>query len=341
MKAFVLVRPGPAAQAFELKEMPDPQPGPGQVAVEVVAFGLNYADIMARMGRYKDAPPTPSVIGYEAAGHVVAVGAGVTEFQVGQRVAAFTRFGGYATRIVAPIEGVAAVPDGMSWGEALALTVQYCTAWYAAEDCLTLHPGDHVLVQAAAGGVGIALVQMAKRRGCVVYGTAGSDKKLDYLRQIGVDHPINYNTEDWVAKVKQLRGDKGLDVIFDSLGGAEFKRGAKVMGKGGRIVGFGNASRSQGWANIFGDLKTLFGFGFFSPAFMLMESRAIIGVNMLRIADHRPKVLKHCLQEVFRLAEESVFKPLVGAEFPSTELVAAHAYLEGRKSMGKVVVNWV
>lgn len=340
MKAFVLTRHGAADTAFELREMPDQAPGPGEVAVEVVAFGLNYADIMARKGSYKDAPPLPSVIGYEAAGHVVAVGAGVTEFQVGQRVAAFTRFGGYATRVVTSVDALAAIPDGMEWGEALALTVQYCTAWHAAEDCVTLFPGDHVLVQAAAGGVGIALVQIAKRRGCVVYGTAGSAAKCDYLRSIGVDHPINYNQDDWAAKVRALRGDQGLDVVFDSLGGAEFKRGYKALGKGGRIVGFGNASRSQGWANILGDLKTLFGFGFFSPAFLLMDSRAIIGVNMLRVADHRPKVLKSCLNHCFALGGSGEFKPLVGATYPASELVAAHAFLEQRKSMGKIVVQW-
>jgi NADPH2:quinone reductase len=340
MKAYVLTRPGAAATAFELQVLPDQAPGPGEVAVDVVAFGLNYADVMARKGSYKDAPPVPCVIGYEAAGHVVAVGAGVTEFQVGQRVAAFTRFGGYATRVVTTVDALAAVPDGLSWGEALALTVQYCTAWHAAEDCVKLFPGDHVLVQAAAGGVGIALVQMAKRRGCVVYGTAGSDSKLDYLRSIGVDHPINYNKEDWAAKIRSLRGDKGLDVVFDSLGGAEFKRGYKALGKGGRIVGFGNASRSQGWTNILGDLKTLFGFGFYSPAFMLMDSRAMIGVNMLRVADHRPKVLKACLNSCFALAAAGEFKPLVGAEYPASELVAAHGFLEGRKSMGKIIVKW-
>lgn len=340
MKAFTLVRHGAADTAFELREMPNPQPGPGQVLVEVVAFGLNYADIMARKGSYKDAPPIPSVIGYEAAGHVVALGAGVTEFHLGQRVAAFTRFGGYATHVCTTVDALAAVPDGLSWGEALALTVQYCTAWHAAEDCVKLFAGDHVLVQAAAGGVGIALVQMAKRRGCVVYGTAGSDSKCDYLRSIGVDHPINYNKEDWAEKVRTLRGGLGLDVVFDSLGGKEFKRGYKALGKGGRIVGFGAASRSQGMANIFGDLKTLFGFGFYSPAFMLMDSKAMIGVNMLRVADHRPKVLKACLNACFALAASGEFKPLVGAEYPASELVAAHGFLEGRKSMGKIIVNW-
>lgn len=340
MKSFVLVRHGAAENAFELREGADLVPAGGQVLIEVAAFGLNYADIMARTGKYKDAPPLPSVIGYEAAGVVKALGAGVTNLQVGQRVAAFLRFGGYATQVLAPADGVIPIPDSMDWGTALALTVQYCTAWYAAEECMRMHEGDHVLIQAAAGGVGIALVQMAKRRGAIVYGTAGSDSKIEYLRSIGVDHPINYNKVDWFAEIKRLRGDKGVDVVFDSLGGAEFKRGYKALGPGGRIAGFGNASRSQGWANIFGDLKTLFGFGFYSPAFLLMQSRSIIGVNMLRIGDYRPMVLKSCLHNTFQLAAEGVFKPLIGAEFSASQLVEAHEYLQKRKSMGKIVVKW-
>lgn len=338
MKAFVLEKHGPANTAFNLKEMPDPKPVAGTVLVETEAFGLNYADIMARKGMYKDAPPIPCIIGYEAAGRVVAVGEGVNSVKVGQRVACFCRFGGYATRVLAPEAGVVPIPEDMNVGVALALMVQYSTAWYCAEYASRILPGDHVLIQAAAGGVGTALVQIAKWRGAIVYGTAGSESKLAYLREMGVDHPINYNQEDYFAKIKGMRGEAGVDIVYDSLGGKDFKKGFQLLGRGGRIVGLGAASREG--KGIFSDIGTLFGFGRYWAAFLLMESRAVIGCNMLRIADHRPQVLKYCLESVVKGASEGHLKPMVGKVFSHTEMVAAHEFVEQRKSMGKVIVTW-
>lgn len=341
MKAWVITKFGSADTAFELQELPDPKAGPGEVVIDVEAFGLNYADIMARRGMYRDAPPLPSLIGYEVCGRISELGEGVGgDLAVGQRVAAFTRFGGYATKVATVEDAVVQIPEDMPAGYALALTVQYVTAWFCAEERLTLFPGDHVLVQAAAGGVGTALVQMAKNRGCVVYGTAGSAKKIEFLKEQGVDFPINYREQDFYDRIKELRGDEGLDVVFDSLGGKAFKKGAKLLRPGGRIVGFGAASRSSGGKGIINDLRMVLGFGFYSPPFMLMNSKAIIGVNMLRIADFKPKLLKHCLEEVVKMATEGVVKPVVGGEYKAENLAEAHKFIEQRKSIGKVIVNW-
>lgn len=340
MKAWVITSYGSPETAFELQERADEHPGPGQVAIEVEAFGLNFADIMARNGLYRDAPPLPAVVGYEVCGEVVEVGEGVDGLAVGQRVVAFTRFGGYATRVVTTADGAVPISKEMDAGKALALAVQYVTAWFSAEERVSLFPGDHVLVQAAAGGVGTALVQLAKRRGCVVYGTAGSAAKLDFLRSQGVDHPINYREEDFYEKIKALRGEDGLDVVFDSLGGKAFKKGFKLLRPGGRIVGFGASSRSGKGKGMLKDIRMLLGFGFYNPAFLLMQSRAVIGVNMLRVADHKPMLLKHCLQSVVELAEKGEIDPVVGAVFNADQLGEAHAYVEGRKSMGKVIVKW-
>src|SRR4030095_5618452 len=217
MKAMYLVRTGDAAQAFELREAPTPEPAAGQVRVAVEGFGLNYADVSARQGLYQDAPPMPSVIGYEVVGRVDALGPGVENLTPGQRVTALTRFGGYATHAVTDARAVAAIAEDMDVGVAAALPTQGCTAYYMAEEMVRLHAGDHVLVHAAAGGVGTLLVQLCKRRGCVVYGTVGSDDKLPLLRDLGVDHPINYRSSDFAADVRRLRGAEGLDVIFDSI----------------------------------------------------------------------------------------------------------------------------
>lgn len=338
MKAFVLTQYGPAATAFQLQEKPDLQPAEGQVIVEVEAFGLNYADVSARRGTYKDAPPIPTVIGYEAAGKIISLGKGVTGLQVGQRVASFCRFGGYATQIAAPATGVVPIPDGMDIGVALALTVQYSTAWYCAQYATQILPGDHVLIQAAAGGVGTALVQIAKHRGAIVYGTAGSESKLEYLRSLGVDHPINYTKDDFTTKIRSIRGEKGVDIVYDSLGGKAFKQGFQLLGPGGRIVGLGTASREG--KGIFSDIGTLFGFGRYWGAFLLLESRAVIGCNMLRIADHRPQVLKMCLEASVTGAHEGYLKPTVSKVFSYTQLAEANEYIEQRKSIGKVIVTW-
>ena len=181
---------------------------------------------------------------------------------------------------------------------------------------------------------------MAKAEGCVVYGTAGSAKKLDFLRSQGVDHPINYREADFAEVVGSLRGEAGLDVVFDSLGGKAFKQGYRLLGPGGRIVGFGASSRMGGGRNILNDIRTLLGFGFYAPPFMLMASKSVLGVNMLRIADHRPDMLRLCLESVVTLWKEGKIKPVVGGVFKGEEMAAAHRFVEERKSIGKVIVQW-
>jgi NADPH:quinone reductase-like Zn-dependent oxidoreductase len=340
MQAMYLVRTGAAAQAFELREAPTPQPAEGQVRIAVEAFGLNYADVSARQGLYQDAPPMPSIIGYEVVGRIDALGAGVGGFTPGQRVTALTRFGGYATHAVTDARAATPIDENMDVGVAAALPTQGCTAYYMAEEMVRLHAGDHVLVHAAAGGVGTLLVQLCKRRGCVVYGTAGSDDKLGLLRELGVDHPINYRKADFAAEVKRLRGAAGLDVIFDSIGGSTTRSGMALLGSGGRMVGFGAADHTPGALQPLRSLRFALSFGLPHPVLLLMRSRAFIGVNMLRIADDRPLVLQRCLQAMVELARNGDIRAIIGGRFPASRLAEAHALLESRNSTGKIVVTW-
>jgi NADPH2:quinone reductase len=339
MRAAVLVKNGSSEKAFEIRELPDPQPGKEQVLIRVEAFGLNFADVMARLGIYQDCPPLPAVIGYDVAGIVESVGEGVTDVKTGDRVLALTRFGGYAELVVTDFRGVAKIPESIDSNTATALSTQYGTAWYCAEECGSLNAEDHVLVHAAAGGVGTALVQLAKMHGCTVYGTAGSDEKMKYLRQLGVDHPINYREEDFVTAIRKIAGTSGLDVIFDPIGGDSVKKGIKLLRQGGRIICFGGAQRT-GRPNLLKTLSFAWGFGIYSPVEFLMRSQGVIGVNMLRIADHRPWVLKKCLDEVVSLTETGKLNPHIGGIFPVEELAKAHALLESRASVGKLVVRW-
>ncbi len=340
MKAWYLIRNGNPHSAFELRNLVLPEPGPGEVQIQVEAFGINYADIMAVRGLYKDAPPLPCILGYDVVGVVVKGGSGVENISPGMRVASFSRFGGYATHINVPALATISVPDHISPAAATALVTQFCTAWYCAEELVTLHEGDRVLIHAAAGGVGLALIQLALRRKCIVFGTVGSEEKLQFIRSLGVHHPINYVKDDFTLVISQILGKKNrLDVVFDSIGGLTFKKGFRLLGAGGRMVGFGGSSRTGKWG-ILSDLLFVLQWGFHHPAFLLMKSKSVIGVNMLRVADYKPEILRSCLESVRELLEKGEINPPGGKIFESNQLADAIEYVGLRRSSGKVVVMW-
>ncbi|MFW5658598.1 MAG: quinone oxidoreductase family protein [Bacteroidota bacterium] len=334
MHAYVLTQHGAARSAFTFRECPEPQPAPDEVLIAVEAFGLNFADVMARRGMYRDAPPMPSILGYEVVGRIAE---DYDDLKAGTRVLAFTRFGAYAQRAVAKRQAVVPIDDEVDAGEATALATQYCTAWFCAQHMAQIFPGDHVLIQAAAGGVGTALVQIARHRGAVVYGTAGSDEKLAYLKTLGVDVPINYRRQDFYQIIRQQIGHRGIDLAFDSVGGEVFKKSQQLLGPGGRIIAFGGASRKKG---IFNLAKFVWEFGITVTVKQLMSSQGIIGVNMLHIADARPDYLQQTLQAVVSMHREGVLKPTVGGRYHHTELGKAHSELENRRTIGKLAVYW-
>lgn len=338
MKAAVLIKNGDAANAFELREVATPLFKNDEVLIKVAAFGLNFADVMARKGLYKEAPPKPAILGYDVAGTIVAVGENIKHLKNGDRVTAMTRFGGYAEYAVTKASAVAVIPDKIDYATATALTTQYCTAYFAAAEMVTLHPGDKVLIQSGAGGVGTAIIQYAVYKKCEIFSTAGNEEKLEYLRSLGVQHPINYSKADFETEIMKLTHKNGVDVIFDAVGGKSLKKGFRSLASGGRIVCYGAADISD--KNIFGKLKTLLDFGFYHPLQLMSPSKAIIGINMLRMADNKPAILQRCLQTVLQLTNEGVFKPTLGKVFKVNDIAAAHDYLEKRKSMGKVVVEW-
>jgi len=338
MKAAVLVKNGNASTAFEIREVPKPEPGEGEVLIKVAAFGLNFADVMARIGMYKEAPPLPAILGYDVAGYIETVGTNVSTLKPGDRVVAMTRFGGYAEYAVTKASAVAVIPADINMPAATALATQYCTAYYSAAEVMSLYAGDKVLIQSGAGGVGTALIQYAKYKGCEIFSTAGSDEKLKYLSSLGVQHPVNYTTQDFESIIKKSTAGKGVDAIFDAVGGSSIKKGFKSLAAGGRLVCYGASDMSG--KNIFGKMGAALGFGFYHPLMLMMPSKAIIGVNMLRIADEKPAVIQRCLEAVVQLTKDGVFKPVLGKSFPISEIGAAHEYLEKRKSMGKVAVQW-
>jgi len=340
MKAIFLVRYGDSKEAFDLREMTIPTPGKGEVIVKVEASGLNYADVMARRGLYKPTPPLPAILGYDVAGTIHAIGPGTEGLAVGQRVAAMTRFGGYAEYALAQSGAIIPLPDSMEPALATALATQASTAVYSAAFVTRLYPGDRVLVHAAAGGVGTILVQLAKAKGCIVYGSA-SPQKHEYLKEIGVDYPVDSHASDTIEEVKALLGGKNLDVVFDNVGGLSFKKGYRLLGPGGRIITYGAAAQNIGKkSSRLNSIRVGLGFGFHSPIGLIGKSQSMLGVNMLAIGDHKPMVLKEVMNEVGQLTREGIIRPVLGKTFAAADIAEGHDWLESRKSTGKIALLW-
>lgn len=336
MRAHFLVKNSDPYHAFELRDTALPEPGPGEVRIKVRAFGLNYADIMARQGLYRECPPLPCVIGYDVEGEIAKTGEGVATFRQGDKVFALTRFGGYAEYVIANTQATCRLPDHTPVGTGCALATQCVTAHYAAMHTQTLLPGEKVLVHAAAGGLGTALIQIALNRGCTVIGVAGGQEKAAYLKNLGVQHIIDHRTSSYLTYIQKYLGGK-VDVIFDNIGGKSVRAGKSILAHGGRIVLLGAASLS-GKRGIISLLRLAIGFGWFSPIAWLGKSQTLIGVNMLKIADHRPDIIEVCLNSVLDLYEQGILRPHIGKQFSFDQLADAHAYMEARKSIGKIVV---
>jgi NADPH2:quinone reductase len=340
MKAFYLTRFGSPDQAFELRQVDKPILKDHQLLVKVEAFGLNFADVLARRGLYPEVPPRPCVLGYDVVGRVEAAGKNADATLVGKRVVGLTRFGGYAEYAATDFRAVATISEGYPADKALALGTQYTTAYVCFHESMRLYAGDNVLVHAAAGGVGIALCQMALNEGCTVFGTAGSQDKLDFLKEIGVKHGINYRKDDYAEAIrKQLKGGR-IDASFNSLSGKSVPKDMKLLGSGGKLVIYGAASRVGKKGGLLSTLGLLLQTGFVSPLSLIMRSKSMIGINILKLGDYKPHVVANAMKQVVAMAEAGSIEPVVGGVYKSTELNKAHEALENRGTVGKLGVVW-
>jgi len=339
MRAAVLIKHGDAAQAFEIRTIDRPARQAHQLLIRVEAFGLNFADVMARRGLYRDAPPVPAVLGYDFVGEVIEAPVSFSHL-VNQRVAGMCRFGAYAEYLVCEPYSVLPVPAQFDAAQACALGTQYCTAWHAAMQTANLRAGETVLIHSAAGGVGTALVQLAKWKECTIVGTTGSEEKLDHLHQAGVHHVIHNPSGGYAEKIKKLLGERKIDVSFNAVAGSTFKQDMKLLAPGGRLVLFGAAERAGRRGGTVATLKLLWDMGLMLPIFLMAQSQAVLGVNMLRIADHRPDLIEDALQNIALLLADSTLQPLSGGVYPIDELAIAHDNLEFRRTSGKLAVTW-
>jgi NADPH:quinone reductase-like Zn-dependent oxidoreductase len=331
MRAVVITRHG-GLDVLKVQDRPDPgPPGPGEVAIDVRAAGVNFADTMARVGFYPDAPKPPMVVGYEVAGVVTAVGDGVDAVTVGQRVMAGTHFGGYAERVVVGARDVVPLDDALSFEQGAAIPVNYATAWAGLLRYGALQPGERVLLHAAAGGVGIAATQIAKASGAEVHGTA-SPGKHDAIRGFGVDVAHDYTRKDW------HRGLPPFDLVMDAIGGPSFRTSYDLLRPGGRLVAFGASSVMDGAGrNLLQAAKTMVRMPRFNLVKQMSVSKAVIGLNMLALWDDAG-TLEPWITPLRALIADGTVRPVVAEAFPFDRAGDAHRMIAERRNVGKVVL---
>jgi synaptic vesicle membrane protein VAT-1 len=338
MRAVVITRHG-APEVLQIRQMPDPSPKPGELRIRVQAAGVNFADVSARVGLYPDAPPPPCVVGYEVAGTVEALGEGTRGFELGEPVLAMTLFGGYGELVCTDARVALRRPEKMSVEEAAAFPVVSLTAYHMLCYMQRLHPTDRVLIHAAAGGVGVAAVQLCRQAGVEIFGTASASKH-EMLRKLGVHHPIDYHTKDFAAEVRRLTNGEGVDVVLDAQGGSTLTKSFDLLRAGGRLVTFGFAQAVGGKKRSLLNVAKEY---LRAPRFRWLEliksNRAVIGVDMNHMSG-RPEVMQQEFAAALELYRRGVLQPHVDRSFPVEEAAAAHHYLQDRKNFGKVVLTF-
>jgi NADPH:quinone reductase-like Zn-dependent oxidoreductase len=340
MRAVVLTGHG-GPEVLQVQERPDPPVGPGEVRIDVKASGVNFADTMARVGLYPDAPAPPCVLGYEVAGEVESVGDGVDALSAGDRVIAGSRFGGQASMITVPADQAFPMPAEWSFEQGAAFPVNYTTAFVALVMMGGIRKGDRVLIHAAAGGVGISATQIARSRETEIFGTASSSKH-DAIRAQGVQHPIDYRTEDFEGAVKRITGGEGVDVIMDATGPTNFRKDYRLLRQGGKLIMYGASELSTGQGRNMatvarGLLKmptaTL---PWWKSLSVMNENKGVFGLNMLHWQD--AEGLGRVLDALNDELQEGFIEPVVAEAFPFDRAGEAHTFIAERRNIGKVVL---
>lgn len=314
-------------EVLRLDDIPTPEPGPGQVLIEVHAAGINYADTRRRLGIYLEPSPLPFILGSEVAGTVAALGAGVTTWKVGDRVMALTSHGGYAEYVATPATSIMPLPESLSYVEGAAFPVQAMTAYHLLKTSGRMVAGESVLVHSAAGGVGTLAVQLARLFGAdTIYATGSTQQKLDLARSLGADVTINYTTENFaerIAEHSKAQGKRGVDVILEAVGGQVFERSLTCLATFGRLVVYGLASNEPHQV---------------SPVRLMKRCQEIIGFYLPPILE-RADLFGPSIQALTGALASGHFKLIVGETHPLEAVAEAHRRLEARQTTGKVVLR--
>ena len=309
---------------LKVSETGEPEAAPGTLLVDVRAAGCNFFDILMVQGQYQVKPPFPFVPGAEIAGVVREVGEGVEGFEVGERVFASAGLGGFAEVAAVPARGAYPIPDGMSFEEGAALPIIYPTSYAGLVFRAALQAGEDLLVHAAAGGVGIAAVQIGKALGARVIATAGGAQKCEIARREGADECVDYRAEDFVPRVMELTGGKGADVIYDSVGGEIFDKSLKCIAWSGRllVIGFASGTIPSVKANR-----------------ILLKNIAVTGLHWGAHVAKDPGKIDETFEALFDLYRKGQIKPVIFDTYPLEKLADALGALGSRKTWGKVIVT--
>jgi len=318
MHAIVIENPG-EPDVLRWTEVPDPIAGPGEVLLDIVAAGINRADISQRQGSYPPPPGAPEYPGLEASGRIAALGEGVTGWQVGDEVCALLAGGGYAERVAAPAGQLLPIPKGVSLVEAAGLPEVVCTVWSNVFMLADLREGESFLVHGGSSGIGTIAIQLAKARGARVLCTAGSEEKLQRCRELGADIAINYRTEDFVKEAAPV------DVILDNIGADYLTRNVETLGMDGRlmIIGFQSGAVAE------------FNLG------KLMRRRASVQSTGLRARplEEKAEIVASVREHVWPLVESGAVRPVIDRTVPMWDAAAGHRILEESTHVGKVLLT--
>ena len=318
MKAAVYYETG-GPEVFKYEDVPDPQCHPRGIIIDVEAVSIEGGDVLNRAGGALRTHP--HVVGYQAAGTICEVGSDVRDRQVGQRVATSGGDGSHAAKRSVPERASWLVPDDLSIEEAACIPVTFGTA----DDCLfefgRLEAGETVLIQGGTGGVGLAAIQLAKRAGATVLATASNQKKLDFMKELGVDHCINYVESDWLQEVRRITDNKGVNLVVDPIGGTVLQNSIRAAGYRGRVITVGNAGRE----NIKFDISSI---GVMNQSI----TGVFLGAEMGTPRAYR--MIQSAIEDVAR----GELRMIIDKRFPLSEAAAAHAYIESRQAIGRVVL---
>jgi putative PIG3 family NAD(P)H quinone oxidoreductase len=324
MRAVVVTTPG-GPEVLAWSEVPDPEPEPGGIVLDVAASAVNHADLLQRQGRYRPPPGAPAGLGLECSGIVSAVGSGVTGWEIGQEACALLSGGGYAEKVAVPAGHVLPVPRGIDLVTAAGLPEVMCTVWSNVFMTAGLRPGEVLLVHGGAGGVGTAAVQLGRVVGATVVVTAGTREKLDLCRSLGASVLVNYNEDDFVTAVRQATDGHGADVVLDNMGAAYLARNVSVLAANGRLVVIG----LQGGRETSLDLSAL------------MAKRAALIATTLRArpAEEKATIVAAVREHVWPLLESGEIRPVVDRIMPMSAVADAHRIVEAGEHMGKVLLR--
>jgi NADPH:quinone reductase-like Zn-dependent oxidoreductase len=332
----VLLRHHGSPDSLRVETLPDPVPGAGEVLIDVRAAGVNFADVLARQGLYPEAPRYPYVPGYESAGTVMALGPGANGVRVGDRVVAYHVSGGYADRVAAAAERVFRIPDGLSFQSAVVLPLNYGTAYLSLYRTGPVEPGMRVFIHAAAGGVGLAAVDLGRRAGLEMTGAAGTHFKRARLIHAGVKHVVSsrYLRVDRVAD--SLYSGPAYDIVLDSVGGRFIREGLRALRPGGRVVSLGVGGLSG--RGLLGAIRYVITAPRIRTLDLLQRSVGFHGINLRQLMKD-PALVRGVMETLLSWTEAGEIRPQPGRVLPLEDVAIAHKMLEGRSNVGKIALR--